>query len=98
MNCGVYIITNSSHRSLYIGMSTDLSARIASHREALVDGFAKRYRCKKLVYYAACETPDEAYLLERQMKGWTRAKKIGLINYTNPSWKDLFEDLIRDCS
>ncbi|MFA5946384.1 MAG: GIY-YIG nuclease family protein [Patescibacteria group bacterium] len=97
MNCDVYIITNESHRTLYVGMSTDLPARIYSHREGLVDGFANRYRCKKLVYYEGCDDPDQAYLREKQLKGWTRVKKLGLINQFNPKWTDLYDHLITDC-
>ncbi len=91
-------MTNDSHQSLYIGMSTDLPARILQHREGEIPGYTQKYRCHKLVYYEACEDADEAYLKEKQMKGWTRVKKVGLINYTNPTWKDLFENLIKDCS
>ncbi len=97
MNCGVYIMTNESHRSLYIGMSTDLPRRISAHREGVVTGFTQRYQCKKLVYYEGCADADEAYLRERQLKGWTRFKKVGVINAMNPSWRDLFKQLVDDC-
>ena len=98
MNCGVYIMTNDSHRTLYIGMSTDLPARVDSHKKNLTEGFTEKYRCHKLVYYEGCESIDAAYLREKQLKGWTWVKKVGLINMTNPEWRDLFEDLIRDCN
>lgn len=77
-------------------MSTDLPQRIASHRSGFVDGFAKKYRCTILVYYEGCESVDHAYLREKQLKGWTRDKKRALITMGNPSWRDLFDDLVRD--
>lgn len=98
MNCGVYIITNDSHQTLYVGMSVDLPGRIASHKEELVEGFAKKYRCTKLVYYEGCESVDEAYVREKQIKGWTRMKKHTLIDLKNPKWEDLYERLIEDCN
>ncbi len=89
-------MTNESHRTLYIGMSTHLVARVETHREGLVVGFTQKYRCTKLVYYESCEDEDQAYIREKQLKGWTRVKKVGLINQFNPRWKDVFEDLITD--
>ena len=97
MYCGVYIMTNESQRSLYTGMSTNLPSRIEVHRDGEVRGFTQRYRCTKLVYYEGCADEDQAYLREKQIKGWTRIKKVGLINQFNPTWRDMFEDLINDC-
>ena len=94
MHCGVYIMTNLSHRTLYVGMSTDLPARVYSHQRGTVDGFAKKYRCTILVYFEGCDSVDAAYLREKQIKGWTRAKKVNLINAYNSEWKDLMEELI----
>ncbi|MDQ5952569.1 MAG: putative endonuclease [Patescibacteria group bacterium] len=96
MNCGVYIMTNASHRTLYVGMSTDLPSRVESHRQMSIPGFTQRYRCTKLVYYEGCSDQDQAYLREKQLKGWTRVKKVGLINQFNSTWKDKFEDLITE--
>jgi putative endonuclease len=96
MACGVYIMTNESQSTLYVGMSINLAQRVDVHRHGLVQGFALKYRCTKLVYYEACPNVDSAYLREKQIKGWTRLKKVGLINYFNPKWRDLFEDLITE--
>jgi putative endonuclease len=97
MYCGVYIMTNLSQATLYIGMSTDLPSRVQSHKDGTVEGFTKRYRCTKLVYFEGCEDADSAYLREKQLKGWTRQKKVDLININNPGRKDLFSDLIDTC-
>ena len=92
--CGVYIMTDPTHNVLYVGMSTDLPARINVHREKIVAGFTKRYNCIKLVYFESQPDKDSAYLRERQIKGWSRKKKTDLIYSRNPDWVDLFEELI----
>jgi putative endonuclease len=79
-------------------MSTDLPARVESHKQGLTEGFARRYRCNKLVYYEGCEDIDQAYKREKQLKGWTRIKKVNLINQFNPEWRDMFTELISDCA
>ncbi len=96
MNVGIYIMTNASHSTLYVGMSTDLPERIASHKEGLVDGFAKKYRCTILVYYEGCDSIDHAYIREKQIKGWTRNKKVALIQMRNPTWNDVYKELIAE--
>jgi len=92
--CGVYIMSSLSGNVLYTGMSTVLPARIDSHRGGLVKGFAQKYNCTKLVYFEFTPDEDTALLREKQIKGWTRAKKAALIERDNRDWKDLFEDLI----
>lgn len=91
-------MANQSDSTIYVGMSTDLPARVESHKEGDVWGFTKKYHCTKLVYYEGCDDEDSAYIREKQIKGWTRAKKNALISYKNPKWADLFEELIADCS
>ncbi len=84
----VYIVTNAG-RVLYIGVTNDLARRIAEHRSGLIPGFSRKYHLFKLVHFE--ETPDvkAAIAREKQIKGWTRARKIVLIESTNPEWKDL---------
>jgi putative endonuclease len=67
---------------------------VLDHKEKFVDGFTKRYSINRLVYYEACETSDAAINREKQLKGWTRAKKIALIESVNPNWKDLSLELM----
>ena len=84
----VYIVASIS-RVLYIGVTGDLSRRIAEHRAHAVDGFTKRYRCTRLVHVE--ETTDVVAAIERekQLKGWRRARKVALIEAGNPQWRDL---------
>lgn len=87
--CAVYILTNPSHSVLYIGMTTDASRRLETHKSGALDGFAKKYNCRVLIYFEAVSDRDTALYREKQLKGWTRAKKEALISGANPHWIDL---------
>ena len=58
-----------------------------------MDGFTKKYECKILVYYEACETMEQAITREKQIKGGSRKKKLKLIELINPHWLDLYDTL-----
>ncbi|MDO5640107.1 MAG: GIY-YIG nuclease family protein [Neisseria sp.] len=90
----VYILTNKRHGTLYIGVTADLIQRIWQHREGLVDGFSKRYGLKQLVWFEQCDEMGAAIAREKQLKEWRRAWKIRLIEETNPSWQDLWLQII----
>lgn len=90
----VYIMTNVSNSVLYIGMTNDLARRAYEHKAGLVEGFTKRYHCKKLVYFEVFATPYEAITREKQLKAGSRAKKIALIEGENFQWRDLSSELI----
>jgi putative endonuclease len=85
-----------SNRSstLYTGSTNDLANRVFYHKEKLVDGFTKRYGINRLVYYEVGKTREAAVNREKQIKGWTRAKKIALIESMNPTWRDLSQDFM----
>jgi putative endonuclease len=88
----VYILA-SFRRVLYIGFTRDLRKRIWEHREGVVAGFTKKYNVKMLVYYEMYKDPLEAISREKQLKRWSRGKKIKLIESVNPEWKDLYQEL-----
>ena len=85
----VYIVASSRHGTLYIGVTSDLMARIHQHREGLIDGFTKRYGVNRLVFYEMHERMDAAIAREKQLKAWKRDWKIALIEKDNPFWEDL---------
>ncbi len=70
-------------------MSGDFVNRLAKHRERKVPGFTARYNVTRLVYYEVFGSAGAAIAREKQLKGWTRAKKIALIESKNPQWRDL---------
>ena len=94
MNYYVYILTNKTNRVLYTGVTNDLKRRIYEHRNKSADGFTKKYNVHKLVYFDYTTDVRSAISREKQIKGWTRAKKVALINEFNPEWQDLYETII----
>ena len=87
----VYIMTNKS-RTLYTGVTGDLMRRVYEHKNKLVQGFTSKYNIRYLVYYESTPSIYSALEREKQIKGWLRAKKIALIESSNPGWKDLSEE------
>ncbi len=87
-NYSVYMIASRS-RALYIGMTNDLHRRVWEHKNDLIDGFTKQYKCHRLVYYESFEDVNKAIDREKQLKRWNRAKKEWLIAQRNPTWEDL---------
>ena len=75
--------------TLYIGVTSSLIHRAWQHREGIVGGFTKRYACKLLVWYELHATMPDAIAREKQIKSWSRRKKVALIESTNPDWVDL---------
>jgi putative endonuclease len=89
----VYIIASLSG-TLYIGVTNDLVRRISEHKQGLVEGFSKKYGCKRLVYYENYRNIKEAISREKHLKKWNRLKKQLLIKTINPAWRDLSEEWV----
>ena len=86
----VYILTNKWNTVLYTGMTGRETARMEDHATKIFPrSFSARYHLDKLVYAAAFDSPSEAAAAERTIKGWTRRRKVQLINSINPKWGDL---------
>lgn len=96
MNRGghVYIMTNRPRGVLYIGVTTDLAARIAQHREGKGSAFTAKYRCWRVVLVESFPTIEEAIAREKAMKAWKRAWKIEAVEAQNPSWEDSWSTLL----
>jgi len=94
-SCAVYIMANVNRSVLYTGVTSDLLKRVADHR-ARVDPacFTARYRVDQLVHFEPFQDIRAAIEREKQIKGWTRAKKIALIESQNREWKDLWPGLV----
>ena len=91
MKGGHVSIIGSSSGTLYIGVTSDLYARVLQHRSGEFAGFSKRYHCTGLLYSEGFSTIIEAITREKQLNGWTRAKKLALIETQNPSFADVAE-------
>ncbi|HVL77683.1 MAG TPA: GIY-YIG nuclease family protein [Sphingomicrobium sp.] len=88
----VYIMADRYCGTLYIGVTSDIAARVWAHREGRGSKFCARYGLTKLVYSEQA-TIEDAIAREKAMKKWNRAWKIELIERTNPDWDDLFETI-----
>jgi putative endonuclease len=85
----VYILTNSIRTVLYIGVTNDLLRRVWQHRNKALLGFTSRYNVNRLIHFEVLHDIRDAIGREKQIKGWSRAKKVGLIVQQNPQWNDL---------
>jgi putative endonuclease len=86
----VYIMASLSG-ALYIGVTSDLQTRVRQHKAGTFEGFSKKYRCHRLVYYERYDRVQSAIGREKQLKRTARARKIKLIETMNPRWRDLSE-------
>jgi len=86
-------MTNQHDSVLYIGMTNELSRRITEHRFGDIPGFTTDYRCHKLVYHEHHSEVEDAIAREKQLKRWSRAKKVDLIERMYPRWLDLADDI-----
>ena len=84
----VYILSNQS-MTLYTGVTNNLERRMYEHKMKLASGFTKKYGIDRLVLYEGTPDVKAAITREKQIKGWTRNKKIALIESKNPEWDDL---------
>ena len=92
----VYTLASGERMTLYVGVTSDLIKRVWEHKNDLVEGFTRKYRVHDLVWYEQHETMELAIARERAIKEWKRAWKIELIERSNPQWRDLYPELLRD--
>ena len=87
----VYIITNCSRHPLYTGVTNSLGNRHVQHDnpEPWEDSYTARYQLDRLAYFERFQYVKNAIAREKQVKRWSRVKKIALIESINPKWDDL---------
>jgi putative endonuclease len=86
-----YIVASRS-LNLYTGFTSNLMHRIKQHKEGAYEGYSKQFNCNRLVWFERYGDAHLAIARAKQIKGWTRTKKIALIQLQNPTWIDLSED------
>jgi putative endonuclease len=86
----VYIMASLS-LTLYTGVTGDLYHRALQHKAGEIEGSTKKYHINRLVYYEPFKYVNNAIAREKQVKAWTRAKRLALIKTMNPAWQDLAE-------
>ena len=89
----VYMLASAPYGTLYIGVTSDLRKRVWEHKNHLANGFSKKYKVHRLVWFELHADMYQAISREKNLKNWKRQWKICLIEEQNPNWVDLFPDL-----
>lgn len=87
----VYILASES-RQLHVGVTNDLERRLPEHRAGVGQGYAFRHGITRLVHFEVTNDVRAAIAREKQVKSWTRAKRLALFEQANPEWRDLAAD------
>src|SRR5260370_33447103 len=87
--CYVVYILASLSGTLYVGITDDLRKRMTQHKAGLCDGFTRKYKVDRLMYFETHSDSRIAAEREQQIRGWRREKKIALFAESSPQWKDL---------
>ena len=96
MNIGyVYILSNDRLTVFYVGVTSDIKRRMYEHRNHTIDGFTDRYNVTRVLYVEQHSTIESAILREKQLKGWSRKKKLDLIEAQNPTYQDLYDIVMK---
>jgi putative endonuclease len=92
----VYILTNKTKTVLYTGVTNDLEQRIVEHYVDRIEKktFTGKYNCHFLIFYEIYKYVNDAIEREKEIKGWTRAKKVNLITDFTPGWEFLNKELL----
>lgn len=94
-----YILASRT-RKLYVGITNDLERRVLEHRSGEGSEFTRRYQIHRLVWFEHFDSPSTAIEAEKRIKGWTRVRKVALIESMNPNWRDLYSpeiETVIDC-
>jgi putative endonuclease len=94
MSYWVYILASAPNGTLYVGVTNNLIRRTYQHREGIGDGFTHHYGIIRLVYFEAHDTARAAIQREKNIKHWSRRWKIDLIVQDNPTWRDLYDEIV----
>ena len=89
----VYMLASKRNGTLYVGVTSDLVARVGQHKLHVVEGFTKRHGVTLLVWYEIHQSMIAAIEREKALKKWRRAWKLDLIEQSNPQWRDLYDGL-----
>ena len=94
-NYYVYILASQRNGTLYVGVTNSLLKRNIEHKQQeYKDSFTSKYSVYNLVYYEEYQNISDAIARETQLKWWKRKWKIDLIQKDNPTWRDLFADML----
>lgn len=90
----VYLLASARNGTLYLGVTSNLAKRVWQHKQKVVDGFSAQHGVDRLAWYEVHDEIAFAIAREKQIKKWRRAWKIALIETGNPTWRDLYDDIL----
>jgi len=90
----VYMMANKPYGTIYIGVTNDIVRRVLQHKNAKSGSFTGRYELARLVYYEVFDWVQDAIEREKQLKSGSRRRKTDLIQAFNPTWRDLFDEIV----
>jgi len=90
----VYLLASKHNGTLYIGVTSNLVTRVLNHKNSKIDGFTKRYKINRLVWFELHGNMESAIVREKRIKSWKRKWKIELIEKNNPDWRDLYPTIL----
>jgi putative endonuclease len=88
----VYILASQRNGTLYVGSTDNLAKRVYEHKTKAFAGFTATYCVDKLVWFEPFEFRSNAFRRERRIKEWRRSWKLMLVEATNPTWRDLYDE------
>lgn len=94
----MYILASKRNGTIYTGFTYRLLKRINEHKTNKYCSFTQQYNVKRLVHFEIFNDPNTAIMREKNLKKWKRRWKIELIEKNNPTWRDLYYDILRDVS
>ena len=89
----VYIMADRYRGTMYVGVTSDIAARVSQHRQRQGSDFCRRYGLHRLVWAEKGDPIEDCIALEKRLKKWRRPWKIELVEKSNPDWRDLFDKL-----
>ena len=90
----IYLLASGERGTLYVGVTSNLAGRVWQHRSDAAEGCTKKYRVHSLVWFEQHESMESAIRREKAIKEWRRAWKIRLIEDSNPTWRDLYPEVL----
>lgn len=90
----VYIMASTRNGTIYTGVTSNLVKRVYEHRNDLISSFTKNHGCKILVFFEIHETMESAIVREKQIKNYSRKRKLELIERINLEWLDLYNGIV----
>lgn len=84
-----YIVTDKPNGTLFTGHTDAVWMREMHHQNIGISTATPRFGCTTMVWYETHETREAAYLREREIKQWSRAWLLRMIEDHNPKWLDI---------